>query len=202
MVAKSKPATYEDVLAAPEHMVAEILNGELVLSPRPAYRDARASSSIGVSLGTFDGKPRGDDPGGWWILDEPELHLGYHIMVPDLAGWRRERLPEIPDVAWLDLPPDWVCEVASPSTRRHDRMVKTGIYLEHGVGWMWLVTPTEETVEVFHADAGRWVLAATAIGPRRGPAPAVRGDRARRRALVGDGLSSRPEALFSARRAP
>lgn len=167
MVAKQEkqPATYADVLAAPEHMVAEILNGELVLSPRPAYRHARAGTRLGMSLGGFDGDPRGDDPGGWSILFEPELHFGKQIMVPDLAGWRRERLPEIPDVAWLDLAPDWVCEVASPGTRRHDRMIKSGLYLEHGVQWMWLVTPTEELVEVFQQDAGRWVLVATAVGP-------------------------------------
>jgi len=164
LVAKKQPASYADVLAAPEHMVAEILNGDLVLSPRPTYRHARASSGIGMSLSAYDGNPRGTDPGGWWILDEPELHFGPTVMVPDLAGWRRERLPEIPDVAWLELAPDWVCEVASANTRRYDRMVKSGLYLEHGVAWTWLVTPTEETIEVFHAEAGRWVLAASSVG--------------------------------------
>jgi Uma2 family endonuclease len=146
-------------------MVAEILNGELVLSPRPAYRHARASSAIGMSLFGLDGDPRGEDPGGWWILFEPELQFGPQVMVPDQAGWRRERLPEIPDVPVLDVAPDWVCEVASPSTRRIDRMVKSRLYLEHGVAWLWLVTPTEEMVEVFQQDAGRWVLMATSVGP-------------------------------------
>lgn len=171
MVAKKEAATYADVVAAPEHMVAEILNGELVLSPRPAFRHANTTSGIGMGLSPFHGGPRGDDPGGWWILDEPELHFGREVMVPDLAGWRRERLPELPDVAWLDLSPDWVCEVASASTRRHDRMVKSGLYLEHGGDWLWLVTPTEETVEVFHQDAKRWVLMATAVGPEAARLP-------------------------------
>jgi Uma2 family endonuclease len=164
MVAKRQPATYADVLAAPEHMVAEILNGELVLSPRPGPRHARAASRLGMALGGFDGDPVGDGPGGWWILDEPELHLGPQVMVPDLAGWRRERLPEIPDEPALTVVPDWCCEVASPSTRRHDRMVKAALYLELGVRWLWLVTPNEETVEVFEAVLGRWVLEATVVG--------------------------------------
>lgn len=166
MVAKKQPqpATYADILAAPEHMVAELLNGELYLSPRPKPRHSRAASRLGMSLRGFDGDPVGDDPGGWWILFEPELHLGPQVMVPDLAGWRRERLPLIPDTSGIEVAPDWVCEVASPSTRRHDRMIKAALYLEHGVRWMWLVTPNEETVEVFEQDGGRWVLARTAVG--------------------------------------
>jgi len=165
VVAKQKQAGYEDVLAAPAHMVAEVLNGEVVLSPRPAYRHANATSAILAGVFPYARRSGDDGPSGWWILVEPELHFGRQIMVPDLAGWRRERLPEIPDVAYLDIAPDWVCEVASPSTRRIDRMVKSGLYLEHGVAWMWLVTPTEELVEVFRAHEGQWLLAATAVGP-------------------------------------
>jgi len=102
-----KRATYEDVLNAPENKVAEILDGELVLSPRPALRHARASSKLGGLLdGPFDGGRGG--PGGWLLLDEPELHFGEHVVVPDLAGWRRVRLPSVPDAPWLDLAPDWV----------------------------------------------------------------------------------------------
>ena len=172
MVAVKKPgtATYEDVLAAPEHMVAEILNGELVLSPRPTYRHARASTRFAIALGPFDRDPSDDDPGGWQILVEPELHFAAQsrqVVVPDLAGWRRERMPEVPDVPWLDLAPDWVCEVASPSTQRHDRIVKSAIYLEAQVRWMWLVTPATATIEVLEAapDFARWTLVTSAVGP-------------------------------------
>jgi Uma2 family endonuclease len=110
-----KPATYADVLAAPDHVVAEILDGELHLSPRPAPRHAAASSGLGGALhGPFD-RGRGG-PGGWRIPDEPELHLGADVVVPDLAGWRRTRLPRLPDEAYFTLAPDWICEVVSPST--------------------------------------------------------------------------------------
>jgi Uma2 family endonuclease len=170
MVASKKPATYEDLMQVPEHQVAEIVNGELVVSPRPASRHANASSRLGVALGPFDRDPGGDEPGGWLFLDEPELHLGAggrQVVVPDLAGWRRERLPELPDAPWIDIVPDWLCEVASPSTARHDSIVKSAIYLDAGVRWLWLVTPLTETIEVFEKspDQARWTLVTTAVGP-------------------------------------
>lgn len=170
MVASKKQATYEDLMQVPEHQVAEIVNGELVVSPRPALRHARAGSRLGAALDVFDRDSRGDEPGGWLILDEPELHLGEggrQIIVPDLAGWCRERLPELPDAPWIDLVPDWICEVASPSTARHDRVVKTAIYLVAGVRWLWLVAPLVETIEVFEAakDGSRWTLVTSAVGP-------------------------------------
>ena len=106
-----KPATYADVLRAPEHKVAEILDGDLFVSPRPATPHARASARLAADLmHRFDGPPGGDDaPGGWWILIEPELHFGADVLVPDLAGWRRSRLPSIPNVAAIVDAPDWVC---------------------------------------------------------------------------------------------
>lgn len=170
MVGTKKMATYEDLLAVPDHLNAEIVNGELVVSPRPAFRHARAGTRLGAALDPFDREPGGHDPGGWLFLDEPELHLGVggrQVVIPDIAGWRRERLPEIPDVPWLDLAPDWLCEVASSSTARHDRLVKSAIYLDAGVHWMWLVTPLTETVEVLEAtpDHTRWTLVTSAVGP-------------------------------------
>ena len=152
------PATYQDVLDAPPHKVAEVLDGELYLGPRPASPHARSSSLIGVDVGgPFDRKPGGSSgPGGWWILDEPELHLGPHVVVPDLAGWRRERMPVFPAVASFDLPPDWVCEVLSPSTCRIDRVLKTRIYAEHGVPWLWLVDPLAQSLEVLELRDGYW----------------------------------------------
>ena len=151
-----KRATYEDVLNAPENKVAEVLDGELFLSPRPTPRHAVASSRLGRVLGSFDDDPVG--PGGWWILDEPELHFGEHVVVPDLAGWRRERVPTIPDEAFFTLVPDWVCEVLSPSTERIDRGRKLRIYGEAGVAHAWLVKPSDRTLEVLRLRDGAWTI--------------------------------------------
>ena len=154
-------ATYQDVLDAPAHRVAEIIDGVLYTQPRPASPHALATSSLGFDLsGPFQFGRGG--PGGWWIIDEPELHLGEDILVPDLAGWRRERMPEYPDVAYFTLPPDWVCEVLSASTRRIDLHGKRPIYAREGVAHLWLVDPVDRTLEAFELRAGEWVLSATA----------------------------------------
>jgi Uma2 family endonuclease len=153
-------ATYEDLLQAPPHLVAEIINGRLVTHPRPAPRHLRVSSSLGGELdGPFD-KGRGG-PGGWWILDEPELHLRTHVLVPDLAGWRRTRMPRLPETAWLELAPDWICEVLSPATASTDRAEKLPIYAEHGVTHAWLIDPLLRTLEAFENSSGRWLLLTT-----------------------------------------
>jgi Uma2 family endonuclease len=152
-----KRATYEDVLNAPENKVAEILDGELFLSPRPAPRHSVAASRLGHLIGgTFD--IGGGGLGGWWIIDEPELHIGDDVLVPDLAGWRHERLPAIPDEAYFTVVPDWVCEVLSPSTERFDRTRKLRIYAEAGVAHAWLVKPTDRTLEVLRLRDGAWTI--------------------------------------------
>ena len=158
-----KRATYEDVLNAPENQVAEILDGELFLSPRPGPRHAVAASEIGMILGNPFHRGSGG-PGGWWILDEPELHLGDHIVVPDLAGWRRERMPAMPDEAFFSLPPDWVCEVLSPATEKVDRGRKLRIYAEAGVEHAWLLKPTDRTLEVLHLRDGAWTIVGVCSG--------------------------------------
>jgi len=153
-------ATYEDLLRVPEHLVAEIINGRLVAHPRPAPRHLTASSSLGGELdGPFHKGRNG--PGGWWILDEPELHLGPHVLVPDLAGWRRERMPRLPETAWFDLAPDWVCEVLSPGTASTDRADKLPIYAEHRVAHVWLIDPLPRTLEAFENQERKWLLLAT-----------------------------------------
>ncbi|MDD5394990.1 MAG: Uma2 family endonuclease [Thiothrix sp.] len=152
-------ATYEDLLQLPEHLVGEIINGELYAQPRPAVRHARAASVLDRRVGsTFDAGD--DDSGGWLILFEPELHLGDkpHILVPDLAGWRRERMPRLPDTAWIDLAPDWVCEVISPSTASKDKILKMPIYREMGVEWLWMVDPEHKTLEAYQSVGGHWIL--------------------------------------------
>ncbi len=150
-------ATYEDLLQVPEHLVAEILNGKLHTHPRPSPRHARASSILGGKFtDPFDLGKGG--PGGWWILDEPELHLNVQVMVPDLAGWRRERMPELPETAWFELAPDWVCEVLSPSTAKDDRTIKVPLYAQYGVAYLWLVDPVLKTLEAYWLKEGQWSL--------------------------------------------
>jgi len=158
-----KRATYEDVLAAPENKVAEILDGELFLSPRPAPRHAVVASRLGMVLGNAFDRGR-DGPGGWWLLDEPELHFGEHVVVPDIGGWRRERMSQIPDEAFFVLAPDFVCEVLSPSTERFDRGRKLRIYAQAGVAHAWFVNPRERTLEVLRLREGVWTIAAVFTG--------------------------------------
>ena len=153
-------ATYEDLLAVPKNLVAEIMNGVLVTQPRPASRHTRAASSLGGELyGPFD-RGRGG-PGGWVLLDEPELHLHGDVLVPDVAGWRREHMPELPDAAAFELAPDWVCEVLSPSTAASDRAQKLPIYARERVAHVWLVDPITRTLEAFRLDGARWSLLGT-----------------------------------------
>ncbi len=162
MSAATRRATYADLLAVPEHLVAEILDGELFTFPRPALRHARVATKLGGTLDAqFDGPPGPDRAGGWLFLDEPEHHLGDDDLVPDLAGWRLERMPEVPDGVGCTLAPDWVCEVLSPSTATVDRTRKMRIYAREGVRHLWLIDPLVRTVEVFRLEAGRWVVAST-----------------------------------------
>ena len=155
----ARRATYEDLLALPEHVVGEIVAGELIVSPRPAPRHAVASSALGGELGPPYQGGRGG-PGGWWIIDEPELHLGKDILVPDLAGWRRARMPVVPETAHFALAPDWICEVLSPDTARLDRQKKLAIYAREGVAHGWLLDPIQRTLEVLRLDGRRWVIVA------------------------------------------
>ena len=152
-----RKATYDDLLQVPEHLVAEIVNGRLVTHPRPRPRHARASSSLGDELVSPFDKGRGG-PGGWWILDEPELHLNEDVLVPDLAGWRRERMPTLPETAWFELPPDWICEVLSPNTARMDRVEKLPKYAASGVSHAWLIDPDIRTQEAYENRDGKWLL--------------------------------------------
>jgi Uma2 family endonuclease len=153
-------ATYEDLLKVPDIFIAEILDGELIASPRPASPHARAASSLIQDVSPFDRRTGGPSgPGGWRLLFEPELHLGADILVPDLAGWRRERMPVLHDVPYFELAPDWVCEVVSPSTGRIDRVRKMPIYAREQVKHLWLVDPLQRTLEVYRLEGPRWVVA-------------------------------------------
>jgi Uma2 family endonuclease len=142
-------ATYNDLLKAPEHLTAELVDGELFLSPQPAGPHNRFVSALGMDIGSAYDRGRGG-PGGWWIVDEPEIHfdLNERVVVPDLAGWRRERMPIYPEDHKYTIAPDWICEVLSPSTFRWDRDVKLPLYAEYEVPWVWYVQPVQRYVEI------------------------------------------------------
>jgi Uma2 family endonuclease len=158
-----RPATYEDLAALPDTLVAEIVDGELHASPRPAPRHALAGSAVGGRL-VQPYQDGAGGPGGWWILDEPELHLRRDVLVPDLGGWRRSRLPQLPETAYFPLAPDWICEVLSPSTAQLDRVKKLAIYARELVAHAWLIDPLARTLEVLRLEEGRWVILGTHAG--------------------------------------
>jgi Uma2 family endonuclease len=152
-----RQALYDAYCAVPEHQRAEIIDGTLYVLPRPAPRHANATTGLGAELrGPFQ-RGRGG-PGGWWILFEPELHLvPLEPMAPDLAGWRVERMPALPETAYFALAPDWVCEVLSKSTENVDRTKKLPLYAAHGVSHVWLIDPVARTLEVHTlGDDRRW----------------------------------------------
>jgi Uma2 family endonuclease len=153
-------ATYEDLLRVPENMVAELIEGELYASPRPGGPHAIALSGLGFTLGPPFQWGRGG-PGGWWIVDEPELHLGRNVLVPDVAGWRRERMPEPPKGSAFTVVPDWICEVTSPSNGRIDRLKKMPIYARADVDYAWIVDPELQTLEAYQRHEDRWILNGT-----------------------------------------
>lgn len=153
-----KRATYQDVLRSPDHKVAEIVDGDLILNPRPSGPHAAAASALGEELAPPFKRGKGG-PGGWIILDEPEVHLGGDVLVPDLAGWRRETMGFVANEPFFTIRPDWVCEILSPSTEKIDRGSKVAIYAQAGVGHAWLVNPLQRTLEVLRLSTespGRW----------------------------------------------
>jgi Uma2 family endonuclease len=162
----NKRASYEDVLNAPDHTIAQVIDGELVLLPRPAILHALAASALSEELGPPFKRGRGG-PGGWLLLYEPEIHLADDILVPDLGGWRRERMPEAPDAPFLTLSPDWVCEVLSPSTAGVDRVRKARIFARERVQHVWLVDPAEKLLEVWRLDGSGYRVALTAASDEK-----------------------------------
>lgn len=156
----ARRATYQDLLRTPDTLVAEIVAGELYTSPRPAPPHTVAAAALSMDIGSPFHRGRGG-PGGWWILPEPELHLGEDVLVPDLAGWKRDRMPTMPATAFFTLSPDWVCEIQSPSTRSLDRVRKLPVYARAGVRHAWLVDPDARTLEVLRLDGRLWTLIGT-----------------------------------------
>jgi len=153
-----RPVNYDDIVALPEGIVGEIIDGELITHPRPAPPHAESSTNLtGLIVGPFRFGIGG--PGGWVILDEPEIQFAHHTLVPDLAGWRKERLPRLPQEGPLRVAPDWACEVLSPTTESDDRRRKLRIYAEHHVAHAWLLDPLIRTLEVLRLQQGQWLIA-------------------------------------------
>ena len=157
---------YADLEALPEGVTGEIIGGQLHTQPRPAGPHALASSNLGGELHQPYGRGRGG-PGGWWIIDEPELHFvrNTEVLVPDLAGWRRQRMPALPEDQRFEVVPDWVCEVLSPATASRDREVKMPVYAAYGVAYAWLVDPRPRTLEAYGLRDGAWELLRRYQGP-------------------------------------
>ncbi len=165
-----RPATYADLEALPPNVVGELVEGELYASPRPAFPHAVATSQLaGELIGPFN-RGRGG-PGGWIILYEPELHFGDDVVVPDLAGWTRERMPQPPRTAATSLAPDWVCEVLSPSTVALDRGAKLRVYAREGVRYVWWIDPEARTLEVLRLEGAHFLLLDSHSGKVRVRAP-------------------------------
>lgn len=160
-----RAATYEDLQALPDHLVGEILDGELYATPRPALPHAHTTTMLTGDLGPFQGPGgKGRGPGGWRILFEPELHFDKEVVVPDVGGWRLERMPVLPSTAYGELIPDWACEVASPLTVHIDRVRKMNLYAREGLRYLWLVDPLARVLEVYRLEEGRWVVVLTSGG--------------------------------------
>jgi Uma2 family endonuclease len=156
-----KPATYADLEALPEHLVGEIIDGALHAQARPRLRHGAASVRLGSELDFPFGRGRGG-PGGWVFIAEPQLHLGLQILVPDLAGWRRERAVFDLDDAKVSIAADWICEVISPSTAQLDRGRKSKIYALAGIGYYWVLDPANRTLEAYRRNDFEWTLMGSA----------------------------------------
>ncbi len=153
-----KRATYDDLFGIPENMTGEIMNGELYVTPRPSRKHSNTAASLGYELGPPYHFGRGGGPGGWIILDEPEIAFGENILVPDMAGWKKERFPVEEPHNWISVAPDWICEILSPTTAQVDRTEKMPIYARHQVPYAWLVDPILKTLEVFRLEPEHWVV--------------------------------------------
>ncbi|MEA3643896.1 MAG: Uma2 family endonuclease [Lamprobacter sp.] len=157
MHARVEPSLYQQLESLPPGLIGEILNGQLHTQPRPSGPHAYAASALGAELFLPFSRGRGGQ-GGWWIIDEPELHflLDEEVEVPDIAGWRRQRMPRIPEGHRFSVVPDWVCEVLSPSTESKDRELKMPIYAHFGVAFAWLLDPRKRLLETYALHDGAW----------------------------------------------
>ncbi len=154
-------ASYEDLYGIEENAIGQIIDGELIVTPRPSRRHSLAANVLSTEITSsyYLGGTRG--PGGWIILFEPEIKLSEDILVPDLAGWKEDRLPWEEEHNWISVPPDWVCEIISASSVRVDRIKKSSIYAGEGIPYLWLIDPRYRTLETFKLESGRWLVLGT-----------------------------------------
>lgn len=159
MDAARRLATYDDLASLPEGARAEVVRGVLLTMPAPLPRHARVQQGLTRYVGgPFDGDDGRGGPGGWWILTEVDVQLSAHDIVrPDASGWRRPRLPDPWNERPIEVVPDWVCEVISPTSAAHDRVTKRALYAAHGVPFYWIIDPVERTLEALRLVDGRWV---------------------------------------------
>jgi Uma2 family endonuclease len=175
-IAKKEKTSYEQWLELPQEVIGEILSGELVAIPRPSPEHSKLSSTLGGELHGPFFKGQGG-PGGWIFFDEPELHLSINpnlnidIVVPDLAGWKKERLVEKPKTPYFTLAPDWVCEVLSPSTASRDRKIKMDLYAKYNIPYYWIFDPLNKTLEVFELKNSKFECFMVASGEDKVMAP-------------------------------
>jgi len=155
--AAKKPSLYEQLMDLPEGLTGEIINGQLRTQPRPAWPHILAGSRLGADIEGPYGRGRGG-PGGWWIIDEPEIHfiLDTEVTVADVAGWRKKRMPSPPEGHKIEVVPDWICEIFSPSTKSTDREEKVPLYARYGVRFAWLVDPKTRTLEAYELADAKW----------------------------------------------
>lgn len=148
---------YSELTGLPASVTGEILNGQLYAHPRPGGRHVLVAANLGIEIGGPYHRGRGG-PGGWWILQEPEVHLALdtEVVVPDLAGWRKSRLPQIPESHKFTIVPDWVCEILSPSTASVDLEIKKPLYARYGVQYLWIISPADKHLEAFQLADGEW----------------------------------------------
>ncbi len=151
-----KNRTYEDLHAIPENMLGEIINGKLVVTPRPGRKHGYVATTLIEQVGPAYHGGRGG-PGGWIFIVEPEIILGKHIMVPDVAGWKSGRFPREEETNPISAVPDWVCEIlSSPKGELCDRSEKMPIYARYGIPHAWLINPTIQSLEAYRLEHGRW----------------------------------------------
>jgi Uma2 family endonuclease len=165
MPSATSPPRYEELLALPDNVIGEIMDGELVVTPRPSAAAGATARALGDQLSRASAEAAGRH--GWWIFDEAKLRLGPNILVPDLTGWRRQRMPKRSEKKYFEHPPDWACEVLSPATAVIDRTRKVRIYASHGLCWLWVVDPPHRTIEVLWLEGDEWVVVCAVGGDEK-----------------------------------
>jgi Uma2 family endonuclease len=162
--------TSKEVLLEPEERRLEVIDGVAEEKAAPGFNHALVVNQLGGIVGQAFGRKGRGGPGGWWITNDPDIELSSLDLVrPDVAGWRRERMPERPVVRPVTVAPDWICEILSPSNRKRDLVDKHNLYHRHGVSHYWQVDPEAQTLTVLghEPDGYKVLLVASGLQPVR-----------------------------------